>query len=155
MTIANGSFYIDDATDNFWLKHHGVWTDKGRLYRAVVVGFLSEAIYPFTAGQYFELAPGAKGMHFYDTFSNPRSNVQCDYPAAANCTITLTDSLSGFLGLGTNVICQAQMTPASKTATLAFNDVIVPAAAPLWLVMPATADVAMAGLRALFAGDLV
>lgn len=154
-----GEFYINDATDDFYLFEPlppdapPGWFKKGRLMRANVVGLVSEWLNPFTDAQVFELAPGQTATHFYPLFSGARSFVTCDFPAQADCQLVLTDSLSEFLGKGKNVICTASFTPASQTAALAFNDVTLAAGAPLWLVLPLTADPTMAGLRALFAGE--
>lgn len=151
--IQNGNWYIDNDTENFYLCEDNAWVKKGRLFRASIVGLISEGPYPFTAQQVFELAIGPSPVRYYPAFSAPRSAVVCDFPAAAECEIVLTDNLAGFLSTGTDIICSAAITPASQTAVLTFNDVTVPANTPLWLVMPAIADVAMAGLRALFAGE--
>jgi hypothetical protein len=149
----DGEFYIDNVPNDFWLRESGAWDKKGRLVRATYVCLVSAGPYPFTASQQFELALGETPIHFYDTFSRPRTVVTCEYPAKANCSVVFTDNLAGFLSTGTNVIVQADFTPASQTANLTINDVIVPAFAPLWVVMPAVADLTMAGLRALFAGE--
>jgi hypothetical protein len=151
--IENGKWYIDNDTENFWLCENNAWVKKGRLFRANLVGLLSEGPFPFTNGQKFELAVGATPVRYYDAFSTARSEVFCQFPAAADCEIIFTDNLAGFLSTGTDVICRASISPTSQFATLTFNDVTVPAFTPLWLVMPATADVALAGLRAIFAGE--
>lgn len=120
-----------------------------------VVGFVSAGPYPFLDSQVFELAPGETNLEFSAGFSASKSRVECEYPNAGACSVVLTDDLAGFLSSGTNVICQADFAPVSRFADLTFNDVVVQAFKPLWLVMPATADVAMAGLRATFAGKPV
>lgn len=149
----DGEFYIDNSTSRFWLREGAAWDAKGRLMRSDVVGLVSAGPYPFLAAQVFELAPGITPIRYYDAFSQSRSGVSCEYPAASPCAIVFTDNLAGFLSTGTNVICQAAIAPSSKTAVLTFHDTTVPAFAPLWLVMPLSADPTMAGLRALFAGE--
>lgn len=151
----DGEFYIDNSKSRFWLRESGAWDYKGRLVLSDVVGLVSAGPYPFTAGQVFELALGITPVRYYDAFSHARSTVTCEYPAKAPCNIVFTDNLAGFLSTGTNVICQAAISPSSQTAVLTFNDTIVPAFAPLWVVMPMSADQTMAGLRALFAGEPV
>lgn len=155
MILIDGEFYIDNTTDDFYLREASAWDKKGRLFRSNIVGMLSEAIYPFTDGQTFELAPSATRLRFHEPFSQLRSSVKCDFPAAADCTIIFTDNLAGFLSTGTNVICSAAMSAVSQSAVLTFNDTTVEAFASLWLIMPTPADVAMAGLRAMFAGEPV
>lgn len=149
----NGEFYIDDVSDNFWLRELNAWEYKGRLYRADTVGMISAGPFPFKAGQIFELAPSTMTVHYYPDFSASRSKVSCEYPTHASCEIVFTDNLAGFLSTGTNVICTATFEGVAQNATLVFSDIIVPAFTPVWLVMPASADPTMAGLRALFAGD--
>jgi hypothetical protein len=154
--LVKGEFYINDVTDDFYLYEELPlldWYKKGRLMRANVAGLVSEWFYPFTNGQVFEMAPGQTPTHFYPSFSLARSIVRCDVPALADCQLVLTDSLSNYLGKGKNIICTADFTPASQTATLTFNDAIVAAGASLWLVMPSPADQTLSGLNALFAGE--
>jgi hypothetical protein len=149
----DGEFYIDNAKSRFWLREDGAWDKKGRLVLSDVVGLVSAGPYPFLDAQVFELALGITSVRYYGAFSQSRSKVTCEYPAAAPCDIVFTDDLAGFLSSGTNVICQATISPSSQAADLTFNDTVVPAFSPLWIVMPMTADPTMAGLRALFAGE--
>lgn len=151
----DGEFYIDNVKSAFFLRESAMWDKKGRLMRSDVIGLLSYATHPFEDTQTFELAPGITPVRYYDAFSQARSSVACAGPAAAPCDVVFTDNLAGFLSTGTNVICRASFLPTSSAATLAFTDTTVQAFAPLWVVMPLVADVAMAGLRALFAGEPV
>lgn len=146
-------YYIDNNNDDFYLHESGAWVKKGRLVRATCVGFVATGPSPFLNGDIFELALGETAIHYYPSFSASRSVVSCEYPTAASCSVILTDNLAGYLSSGTDVICTAHFSGVAQQATLTFNDVIVPAFSPLWLVMPATADTTMAGLRALFAGE--
>lgn len=149
----DGEFYIDNVTSNFWLRENAEWDKKGRLVRADIVGLISAGPYPFTDGFIFELAIGKNPVAFSQAFSADISSVAAEYPTASACSIIFTDNLAGYLSSGTDIICTASLGASSQIATLEFNDVIVPAFQPLWLVMPSPADVAMAGLRASFAGD--
>lgn len=150
-----GEFYINNVNADFYLFENPspTWDLKGRLMRANVVGVVSEWSYPFTDGQIFELAPGQNDTHFYPLFSNARSSLSADFPPQAECQIVLTDDLAAYLGQGKRVVCVADVSPDLHDAVLTFNDIVVPAHTPLWLVMPAAADPTMAGLRALFAGE--
>lgn len=151
----DGEFYIDNIKSTYYLRENAAWDKKGRLIRSDVVGLLSVGTNPFVGGQTFELAPGITPVRYYGAFSASRSSVVCEGPTAAPCDIVFTDNLAGFLSTGTNVICLAQMSATDHRAVLTFNDTIVPAFAPLWVVMPLVPDVAMAGLRAIFAGEPV
>jgi hypothetical protein len=158
MTTVPGNdhdFYINNDNDDFYLHEAGFWVKKGRLVRANLVGLVSVGPYPFTDMQTFELAPGETAVHYYDAFSQSRSEVVAEYPTAASCDVIFTDNLAGYLSTGTNVICSAHFEGVAQEATLTFNDTIVPAFSPLWVIMPATADLALAGLRALFGGEPV
>jgi hypothetical protein len=152
---ADHNFYINNDNDDFYLRENGVWNKKGRLLRADVVGLVVSGPYPFTNGQTFELALGAGPIHYYQAFSGSRSEVTCEYPTAASCDVIFTDNLAGYLSSGSDIICTAHFEGVAQLATLTFNDTMVAAFSPLWIVMPATADIAMAGLRALFAGEPV
>lgn len=151
----NGDFYIDDITDFLYLREGGGWDKKGKFVRAHIVGLTSEGPFPFTDAQAFELALSETAERYYPAFSASRSEVECIFPTAGACSIVLTDSLSAYLGYGTHVICTATFAAHSKAATLVFNDVIIPARTPLWIVMPIPADATMAGLRCLFASEPV
>lgn len=146
-------FYINDLNDDFYLHEAGEWRKLGKLVRAHVIGLWSESTFPFVSLQSFELALSKTDEHFYPDFSASQSTVSCIFPTAASCDVILTDSLSGFLGTGSNAICTAHFEGVAQEATLTFNDVIVRAHTPLWIVLPATPDVAMAGLRCLFASE--
>lgn len=152
MTV-NGEFYIDNDNDHFYLRETNAWNKKGQLVRAHIVGLWSEDIFPFTATQVFELGLSSTDEHFYQAFSELHSSVRCIFPTASDTVIVLTDSLSGYLGSGRNVICTATFTGVSNDATLVFNDTVVRKHSPLWVVLPPTPDVAMAGLRCLFGSE--
>jgi hypothetical protein len=149
----NGEFYIDNDNGEFFLFESGAWNKKGRIVRASVVGLVSVGPFPFTPLQQFELAIGETGARYYDAFSTARSAVSCEYPTAASCDVIFTNNLAGYLSSGTDIICIAHFEGVAQEATLTFTDTTVPALAPLWVVMPASADASMAGLRALFAGE--
>lgn len=149
----DGEFYIDNDNDDFYLRENGAWGYKGRLFRDDVVAFISPGPYPFVAQQTFELAMGSTAVRYYQGYSGVASKVAALYPAAADCVVTFTNNLADFLGHGTSVICSAAIAAGQQQAALTFNDTTVPAFTPLWLVMPETADVAMAGMRAVFVGE--
>lgn len=151
----DGEFYLDNVNDNFWLREGGAWVKKGKLVRAHVLGLFSEGGFPFTNAQVFELALSETAEHYYPAFSTPRSEVFATYPTAASCDVVLTNDLASFLGTGSNVICTAHFQGVAQSAALTFADVVVPAFSPMWVVMPMTADVTMAGVRCLFASEPV
>jgi hypothetical protein len=151
LPVVNGEFYIDDMVNDFYLREDGVWEKKGRLFRANVVGFYGEG--PFLDADRFQLAAAKGPITYTQAFSAANSSVTCDAPTAASCDVVFTDSLSLFLGRGERAICTAHFEGVANEATLTFLDgAIVAAGSPVWLVLPSTADVAMAGLRALIAG---
>lgn len=149
----DGDFYIDKSDAYLFLRQLAEWDRMGKLMRTHVLGLTSEGPFPFTALQIFELALGETDEHYYPAFSLSRSMVTAIFPTAASCNIVLTDDLANFLSNGSHVICTAHFEGVAQHASLSFNDVIVRARTPLWIVMPASADVAMAGLRCLFASE--
>lgn len=149
----DGDFDIDNVAGGFYLRENGAWAKKGKFVRDNITGLWTDGPFPYTASQHFELAKSDTAQHFYQAFSIKNSKVTAAYAPQSALNVILTDSLSGYLGKGKNIICTAHFTPASQTATLTFNDVYVPAFAPLWCVLPATADPAFAGLQALWAGE--
>lgn len=151
--VVDGEFYIDNDNDDFWLREGGVWDKKGKLVRAHVLGLASTGPFPFTASQAFELALSETDEHYYPAFSTALSEVVASYPTHASCDVVLTTDLAAFLGSGRNVVCTAHFSGVAQVATLTFNDVIVPKFTPMWVVMPAVADPAMAGLRCLFRSE--
>ena len=151
----DGEFYIDNDNDTFFLRENSVWNKKGKLVRAHILGLTSEGAFPFTNAQAFELALSETPEHYYPAFSDARSEVIAIFPTAASCDVVLTDDLASFLGTGSNVICTASFTGVAQEASLEFTDVVIPAFTPLWVVMPLVADVAMAGIRCLFASEPV
>lgn len=153
MKLINGMFFINNDDDAFYLREANAWSKKGKLVRSHVVGLASPEPSPFTALQAFELALSETDERYHSPFSDTRSAVTCLFPTSIACSLALTDSLSAFLGYGTNVICTASFAPNANKATLVFNDTIVRARSPLWVVMPAAADPAMAGIRCLFASE--
>lgn len=153
MTAIDGEFYINNANDDFYLRETGQWDKKGKLVRAHIVGLTTEGPFPFVALQSFELALSETDERFYSPFSDAYSSVRAIFPPHGDVTITLTDSLSGFLGKGSNVICSAFIAANTQDAVLTFNDVFVPPRTPLWVVAPLTADPTLAGLRCLFGSE--
>jgi len=154
MTV-NGEFYINDLNDDFYLRQSDIWNKKGKLVRYHVLGLNSEALFPFTSFQSFELALNETGEHYFNGLSDLLSSVSCTFPTAGSCDIVLTDNLAGFLGTGANVIGTAHFEGVTQHATLDFADRTIPAHTPLWLVMPEVPDAAMAGLRCLFVSEPV
>jgi hypothetical protein len=152
--LVDGEFYIDNDNGDFWLREHSAWDWKGRLFRQTVVGLISAGPFPFNDAQLFELATGATRVHYSDALSLASSSVTCEYPTAASCDVVFTDNLAGYLSSGSpaDAICVASFTGVAQVATLSFTDRFVDPFSPVWVVMPAVADLAMAGLRAVFAG---
>lgn len=156
MTVPHeGDFYIRKSNANFFLRINSAWTNEGQLVRAHVLGLTSEGPFPFTNLQTFELALSETNERYHQDFSLDRSEVRAIFPTAGSCDLVLTDNLGRFLGHGEHIICTAHFEGVAQIATLAFNDVIVPAFTPLWVVMPAIADPTMAGVRCLFASEPV
>jgi hypothetical protein len=153
--LVNGEFYIDNDTDYLWLREDAAWTKKGKLVRANVVGLWTEGPFPYTDFQAFELARSETSYRLYSPFSDARSYVIGNYPTAANLDVILTNDLGGFLQSGRGVVCVAHFTPASQIATLTFTDTIIPAFAPLWIILPSAADITFAGLQCIFGGEPV
>lgn len=151
----DGDFYIDNADDYFYLRESGAYAKKGKFVRSHALGLWSEGPFPFTAQQYFELAITETDEHYYQAFSAGRSLVSCIFPTSASCDVILTDSLSGYLGKGSNVICTAHFEGVAQNAVLTFRDYFVRAGSPLWVVMPTVADATMAGIRCLYASEPV
>lgn len=148
-----GDFYIQKRNANFFLRISSAWNNEGQLVRAHVLGLTSEAPFPFTGLQTFELALSETDEHYHQDFSLDRSEVRAIFPTAGSCDLVLTDDLARFLGHGDHIICTAHFEGVSQQAALTFNDVFVPAFTPLWVVMPAIADATMAGVRCLFASE--
>jgi hypothetical protein len=152
-STTEGGIYIDNVNDDFYLHETGVYNKKGQLVRTHVLGLMSEAAFPFTSFQYFELGVGKTSEHYFNGLSDVMSSVSCVFPTAASCDLVLTDDLAAFLARGDGVLATAHFEGVTKDATLNFADRVIPAHAPLWLVMPEVPDLAMAGLRCLFVSE--
>jgi hypothetical protein len=147
----NGEFYINNINAEFFLREDAVWNYKGRFFRANIVGLYAEG--RFTGLDVFELARSATSVHYSPGFSPAYSKVTAAYPPAAGVTVVFTDDLATYLAYGERAICTATFAANTNVATLTFLDATVAADAPVWVVLPEVADIALAGLRVLVGGD--
>lgn len=147
----DGDFYIDNTNDDFYLHETGHWHKKGRLVRANIVGLWAEG--RFVGLDQFELARSATAVKYSQAYSPQYSSVVAAFPPAADVDIVFTDDLASFLAYGIRAICTAHLAANTNVATLTFLTATVAADAPVWIVLPVNADVALAGLRALIGGE--
>lgn len=151
----DGEFYIDNVTNDFFLRENAMWDWKGRLVRANVVGFYGEG--PFLAGDRFELAISATPIDYGVSMSEAISEMTCEVPPSSDVTVVFTDDLAAYLGRGERAICTGVFTagtPTSNVAALTFTDAHVAAGSRVWLVLPnEIADPTFAGLHVLIAGE--
>lgn len=153
MTV-NGEFYIDNNNDDFYLRESGVWNWKGRVMRVGGVGFYGEG--PFTNAQYYPLSESLCTLQFTAAFSGPRSLIKADAPPSGNVTIVVTDNVASYLGTGGRALCTGTILAGTSDATLTWLEgATVLAGSRMWIVMPLTADPALAFVRAIIAGEIV
>jgi hypothetical protein len=154
-TLVDGMFYIDNDTDNFYLREAGAWVLKGNLTRVDVAGL--SVLGRFAGADRFQMAPSISRV-LYDSagFSAAHSNVILDYTPAAPFDIVFVSDLADYLANGTSIICTASFSPSGpKQASLVFQNCLVPAYTALHAVCPLTPDQTAAGLRAQISGRLL
>ena len=110
---------------------------------------------PFSNSQHFTMAPAPVNVKF--PASSGGSSVSASSPPAGNVTFYLVYNLAAFLASGApaGVLAELQITAGHNTGTVSYPNgpITITAGAILTMVMPASADAALANVVAIFVGD--